>query len=371
MKPIVTAAITLAVCFLLSPGIAYPQLTAPPGGGNKKASVTEMIGITNVTVSYHRPRVKGREGLIWGKLVHVGYADLGIGTSKEAPWRAGANDNTTIELSDDVRIDGHPLPAGKYGFFIAYGPDECTLIFSKNNSSWGSFYYDPKEDALRVNVKPVALEKSVEWLTFDFSNETENSAVVSLSWEKLKIPFTIEVDYPATQLASFRKELRGDKGLIWQTWNEAAQWCAQRNINLDQALQWADTATSDALGGEHNFQTWSTRAQVLEKLGRTTEAAETMKKAWPYANELEMHQFARQLIAQKRNKEALDVFQKNFDKHPGEYLTTMGLVRGYSATGNYTKALELAQKALTLADPSSKGTVESMIQLLKAGKDIN
>src|SRR5580692_5623300 len=132
MKPIITLGITLILFGLFSPGIAYPQLTAPPGGGNKKASVSEMIGITNVTVSYHRPRVKGREGQIWGKLVHVGYADLGIGTSKEAPWRAGANDNTTIEFTDDVMIEGHALPAGKYGFFIAYGPDECTLIFSKN-----------------------------------------------------------------------------------------------------------------------------------------------------------------------------------------------------------------------------------------------
>jgi Protein of unknown function (DUF2911) len=371
MRVLFASCLALAACCLFFPCIAYPQLTAPPGGGNKKASVTEMIGITNVTVSYHRPRVKGRDGQIWGKLIHVGFADLGTSTSKQSPWRAGANDNTTIEFSDDVRINGNDLPAGKYGFFVAYGPDDCTLIFSKNNSSLGSFYYDPKEDALRVNVKPVALDKSVEWLTYGFSNETENSALISLSWEKLKIPFTVEVDYLTTQLASFRKELRGDKGQIWQSWNQAAQWCAQRNINLDQALQWADTATSNVLGGAHNFQAWTTRAQVLAKLGRTAEASENMKKAWPYASETEVHQYARHLIDQKQSKEALAVFQMNYDQHPGEFFTTMGLVRGYSATGDYAKALDFAQKALALADPAGKGGIEIMIQTLKTGKDIN
>ena len=113
----------------------------PPDGGNKKAMVGERIGITDVTIHYDRPGVKGREGKIWGQLVHTGYADLGFGTSKAAPWRAGANENTTIEFSTDVMIEGQTLPAGKYGFFIAYDPNECTLIFSKNTTSWGSFFY--------------------------------------------------------------------------------------------------------------------------------------------------------------------------------------------------------------------------------------
>ena len=143
---------------------AYSQLTTMPDGGNKKSWVGERIGITDVTVRYDRPGVKGREGKIWGQLVQTGFNDLGFGTSKAAPWRAGANENTTIEFSTDVKIEGQPLAAGKYGFFIAYDPNESTLIFSKNNTSWGSFFYTDKEDALRVKVKPVAMDKSVEWL---------------------------------------------------------------------------------------------------------------------------------------------------------------------------------------------------------------
>lgn len=147
-----------------------------------------------------------------GELVHVGFADPEFGTSKSSPWRAGANENTTIEFSTDVLIEGQPLPAGKYGFFIAYDPAECTLIFSTNSGSWGHYFYSEKEDALRIKVKPQALDKTVEWLKYEFSNETESSALLALQWEKLAIPFKIEVDYVKTQIESFRQELRTEKG---------------------------------------------------------------------------------------------------------------------------------------------------------------
>ena len=173
----------------------YAQLTTLASGGNKKASVSERIGLTDISIHYDRPGVKGREGQIWGKLVHTGFIDQGFGASKAAPWRAGANENTTIEFSTDVKIEGQALPAGKYGFFVAYDPDECTLIFSKNATSWGSYYYTEKEDALRVKVKPVTADKSVEWLKYEFLNETDNSTTIALAWEKLVIPFKVEVDY--------------------------------------------------------------------------------------------------------------------------------------------------------------------------------
>src|SRR5580698_7554518 len=110
-------------------GATYAQLTTLPRGGNKKASVSEQIGITDVIIHYNSPGVKKREGHIWGELIPVGFYELGYGFKKPAPWRAGANENTTIEFTTDVKIDGHDLPAGKYGFFVAYGPEECTLIF--------------------------------------------------------------------------------------------------------------------------------------------------------------------------------------------------------------------------------------------------
>jgi tetratricopeptide (TPR) repeat protein len=358
---------------LLFLNVSHAQLlTVPPGGGNKKAAVIERIGITDVVIHYDRPGVKGREGKIWGTLIPVGYADLGFGSSKESPWRAGANENTTISFSSDVSVEGQPLAAGKYAFFVAYDPNECTLIFSKNSNSWGSFFYDPKEDVLRVKVKPAAVDKSVEWLKYEFTNQTENSAVVALQWEKMIIPFKIAVDLDAIQLESFKKELRTDKGFLWESWTQAAQWCLQKNINLEQALLWSDTATSVNFGGDRSFQALSTKAQILDKLGRTAESTEIMKKALPFANMQEIHQYGRQLLAQKKNKEAFDAFKLNYDRNPNQFTTNMGMARGYSSLGEYKKALEFAQKAAPQApDKANKDNVDRLIKTLQDGKDIN
>ena len=365
--------VLLAPCLFLS-GFLFSQipLTVAPSGGNKKASVSERIGLTDVTIHYDRPGVKGREGKIWGQLVHTGFTDQGFGNSKKAPWRAGANENTTIEFSSPVKIEGKTLPAGKYGFFVAYDPNESTLIFSKNATSWGSYYYDEKEDALRVNVKPAALDKSVEWLKYEFINETDNSAIISLQWEKLAIPFKVEVDYINAQLESFRRELRTEKGFIWESWNQAAAWCLQNNVNLDQALAWADTATSTTFGGDRSFNAWSTKAQILEKLNRSTDADSIMKKTTAFASMNEIHYYGRQLLQQKKNKEALEIFKSNFQKYPNQFTTLMGLTRGYSANADYKNALKYAKLALPLApDDLNKNNVNAMIEKLKEGKDAN
>lgn len=366
--------IVLILLLVGSTAIVYSQipLTVSASGGNKKAAVMERIGLTDVTIHYDRPGVKGREGKIWGQLVPVGFTDPGFGSSKSSPWRAGSNENTTVEFSNDVKIEGQSLPAGKYGFFIAYDPNECTLIFSKNSTSWGHFFYNEKEDALRVKVKPVTLDKSIEWLRYEFSDETENTATVSLEWEKLAIPFKIETDYIKDQVESFRKELRTDKGFMWESWNQAAQWCVQHNSNLEEALLWADTASGTSFGGEKSFQAWSTKAQILQKLNRNAEAAEVMKTALPFGSMNQIHQYARQLLGLKLTKEAFDVFKMNYDKNPNQFTTIVGLTRGYSALGDYKNALKYAMMALPLApDQQNKNNVSTMIDKLKQGKDVN
>ena len=362
----------ISTTFLLSALDA--QLTTLPDGGNKKAMVGEQIGITDVVISYNRPGVKGREGKIWGQLIPTGFNDLGFGTSKAAPWRAGANENTTIQFSDDVKIEGQSLPAGKYGFFVAYDPNECTLIFSKNSTSWGSFFYDDKEDALRVKVKPVALDKSTEWLKYEFMNQTENGAIIALQWEKLSIPFKVEVDYVKTQLESFRRELRSEKNFNpgWQSFVQAAQFTANRNIDLEEGLQWADRAINEPFVGQANFATFSTKAAILSKLGRTAEADSLMKRALPMGTMQQLHAYARQLLQQKKSKDALEVFQINYKKNPNQFTTLMGLTRGYSANGDYKTALKYAQMALPLSPPgANKTNVETMIEKLKNGQDVN
>ena len=364
-----TAAINL---FLAVVSFAQIPLTVAPSGGNKKASVSERVGLTDVSIHYDRPAVKGREGKIWGQLVPVGFTDPGFGSSKSAPWRAGANENTTIEFSTDVTIEGKKLPAGKYGVFLAYDPVDPGFIFSNNSTSWGHYFYNEKEDALRVKVKPVQLDKTVEWLKYEFSNETEAGATVSLQWEKLSFPFRIETDYLKEQIASFRKELRTDKGFIWQSWDQAAAWSAQNNTNLEEALLWADSATSRNFGGDRSFQAWTTKALVLEKLGREQEAAALMKKQLPMGSMVEIHQYGRRLLQQKKSTEALAIFKMNEEKYPNVFTTSMGMARGYSAIADYKNALKYANKALGMApDEANKKFVEGLVTKLKEGKDIN
>ena len=369
MKKLLLAG-TVLLCYLFTTA----QLITPPSGGNKKALVGERLGITDVAINYDRPGVKGREGKIWGDLVPKGFVDQGFGTSKAAPWRAGANENTTIEFSTPVSIEGQALPAGKYGFFVAYDPEACTLIFSKNSSSWGSFYYEPKEDALRVKVKPQALDKSVEWLTYSFGDETTTGATIALSWEKLKIPFKVETDYNNLQLESFRRELRSEKAFNpgWQSYVQAAQFCLQNNVALEEGLQWAENGVGLPFIGQKNFVTLSTKAQFLQKMNRTAQADSLMKEALPMGTAQQIHAYARQLLQQKKSKEAYDVFKLNYDKYPNEFTTTVGMVRGYSAIGDYKKALAFAQKALPKApDNGNKANLERMIKTLQEGKDVN
>ncbi|MES2377585.1 MAG: DUF2911 domain-containing protein [Bacteroidota bacterium] len=350
----------------------YAQMTAAPSGGNKRASVYEQVGLTDVTVKYSRPHVNGREGKIWGKLVPVGFVDQGFGPSKAAPWRAGANESTTIEFSTDVKINGQPLAAGKYGFFIAYDPNECTLIFSKNNTAWGSFFYNAAEDVLRVKVKPNTSTRNEEWLKYEFNDQTSNSALLELKWEKQVIPMKIESDLVKNQIASYRRELEGEKGFSWEGWEEAAQFCALHKTNLDQALLWADTATSVGFGGSQSFRSWSTKAMVLDSLGRNAEAMVIMKKALPYGNINELYFYARTLAAQKKGKEAFEIFKIDYDKHPNEFITNVGMARGYSAIGDYKKAMPYALKAKAQAPPGQNtATMERIITNLQAGKDVN
>ena len=350
-----------------------PYNSAVPNGYTKKAVVSEQVGLTQVTITYHRPAVRGREGKIWGEVVHKGFTDQGFGNGKPAPWRAGANENTVIEFDNDVKVEGQNLPKGRYGFFIAYDPSESTIIFSRRSDAWGSFFYDEKEDALRVKVKPRPVERSVENLKYEFSNQTPNSAVIALSWEKLSIPFKVEVDHLKQQFDAFVAESQNPRGFTPQGLNIAASWTLQNDYQLEKGLEWATRATSPkSLGDPTSFPALSTKALLLDKLGRADEAAAVIKSALPYGSVVELQQLGRQLLAAKKPQAALEVFQFNHTKNPNHFTTLMGMARGLSANGEYAKALEFANKALPSApNDSSKQAVQAMIEKLKAGNDIN
>ncbi len=351
----------------------WGQLTEPHGGGSKKASVSEQVGLTKISIDYDRPAVKGREGKVWGtNLAHFGFVDQGFGSSKAAPWRAGANENTVFTVSEDVKIGGKTLPAGQYGLFMALSESEVTVIFSKDYRAWGSYFYDPARDALRVTTKPMKVETSQEFLRYEFVDQTETSTTVLLAWEKWRIPFKIEVDVVNGVINSMREELKGDRGFSSLAWQQAANYCLQHNTNLEEALTWAEGAISMPYLGEKKFGTLSTKAAVLTKLGRQSEADAVMREALPLGQMMEVHGYARQLLGEKKPKEALEIFKLNAQKHPSDPVATVGLTRGYSALGDYKTALKMAKLALTQKpDEQSKKNIEAMIQKLSENKDVN
>jgi tetratricopeptide (TPR) repeat protein len=302
-----------------------------------------------------------------------GIHDLGF-NNRKGPWRAGANENTVFSVSHAVMIDGQPLPAGRYGLHMLAGEREWTVIFSKNSSSWGSFSYDQAEDALRVTVKP---EKAPyrEWLTYDFTERKPDRATVALLWEEIRVPFTITVpDLATLYIDNMRLELRNAAGFRWQSWQAAAQYCLQQNKNLPEALTWAETAIALPGIGQANFSTLSTKAQILEKLSRTSDAAAAMAAALdsPTASVFEIHQYGRELLAQGKPKDALAVFERNAKRFGDTWPVHVGLARGYSATGDYKAALKHAERALTQApDDLNRRSIADAVTRLKQGQDMN
>jgi tetratricopeptide (TPR) repeat protein len=363
----------LLFCSLVALKKASAQfLTVPPDGVTKKAIVGERIALTDVTIHYDRPALRGRDGNIWGKVVHYGFQDQGFGTSRQAPWRAGANENTTVTFSTDVRVENQPLRAGRYALFMAVYADSVTVIFSKNTSSWGSYFYDPSEDALRVTVRPVKDQSLTERLTYEFLDQTDRAATIALRWERWKIPFRVEIDLEQTVIASFRNELRGERGFQWQAWNQAAAYALRHGFNLNEALSWAEKSIREPYVGEANFTTLSTKAELLERLGRSTEAAAVRREAVELGTMQELHLYARQLLNQKKAPEALEIFKLNAQRHPNQFTTNVGLARGYSATGDYKNALKFARQALPQApDSANRSSLETMIEQLGRGQPLS
>jgi Protein of unknown function (DUF2911) len=377
MKPILIA---LSAAALLAAGFAAAQsITLPPSGDNQRSSVSQHIGPVVITVEYSSPRVNradlgDRRGKVWGKLVPYGTADLGFGTCKECPWRAGANENTTFAVNRDVTVEGQSLPAGTYGLHMIPGPEEWTIIFSKDSTSWGSFFYDAYRDALRVKAKPGKAPYN-EFLTYEFTDREPDKATLALRWEELELPIRIQVlDIEDVYLGEIRKELEGSKGFDWRNWDAAATYALMHKKNPAEALAWAQNAVSGTFVGQENFNTLATLAEALEANGKTTEAVKTREHALNHvtATPIDIHGYARTLLQAGKKEEALRVWQLNAKRHGNAWPVNVGLARGYSAVGKYKEALKYARLAHDQApDPINKKNLEAAIAKLEAGKDMN
>ena len=367
----------IAAMLLLASVAGAQNITTPPSGDNQKSSVTQHIGLVKVTIDYsspdvHAPNGDDRRGKIWGTLVKYGPEDLGFGC-KECPWRAGANENTTFTVSHDVKIEGQPLPAGKYGLHMFAGPEEWTVVFNKDADAWGSYYYDASKDALRVKVKPAKSEYH-EWLTYDFTDRRPDRATVALKWEDLQVPINITVDNPTDlYLAAIREDLRGRLSFNADNWVAAARYALQ-NKRPNDALEFAEYAVNNPAIGQQNFRTLSALADAQAAAGKTAESAATREKALAHqsAGPIDIHQYARTLLNQGKKEEALRVWELNAKRYPNMWPVNVGLARGYSAVGRYKDALKYAKLALAQApDAQNKKVLEDGIKKLEAGKDMN
>jgi tetratricopeptide (TPR) repeat protein len=375
------AVVALAAALAVPARSDAQAVTLPPDGNNPKASTSLWIGLVEVNVTYNSPKVTApdgsdRKGKIWGQLVPYGMANLGFGTcGDQCPWRAGANENTVFTVSHDVRVEGQPLPAGSYGVFMIPGQDEWTIVFSKNHTSWGSFFYDAAEDQLRVKVKPAASEYH-HWLTYEFTDRGLDKATVAMKWEMLEVPWTIAVDDAVgLYMASLRDELRNSQGFSWQGWEQAARFCYDKKANLKEGLEWAQKAVSLRFIGQENFTTLRTLSDLQAANGLADEAEKTDQKALehPTAGIIDLHSYGRQLITEGKKEKAVKVFEMNAKRHPGVWPVNVGLARGYAAVGRTQDALKYAKMALAQApdDVNRRGLTKMVADLeaqVKSGK---
>ncbi len=320
---------------------------------SQRASVTQRIGLTDVTITYHRPAVGGRE--IWGKTVPYGKV-----------WRAGANENTIITFSDDVTIEGKPLAAGTYGLHTIPDKDQWTIIFSKNSTSWGSFSYDEKEDALRVTVKPHPAEM-FEQVTYTFEDVKPDSAAATQRWEKLAVPFQIGVDVKAVVLRSIKNELRSVGGFTWAGFDEAAQWCLDNNYELEQALKWEDTSIQN----EPRFENWETKSRILSAMGKKDDADKALATALDKANAIQLYVYARGQQRQGNTRRAFELFSQVPKKDPNHWVSHLALARVDSNKGDFPAAEKEMTQAISGAPDQTKPFLEPLLKRLEAKDDIN
>ncbi len=352
---------------------SFSQMDVPPSGGNPRAKITEEVGITDITITYGRPDVAGREGKIWGTLITNGFSTTNFITSKPtSPWRAGANDNTTITFEHDVKVESKNIKAGTYGIHMAmYAPDSVVLILSNQSNAWGSFYYEEKNDALRTTIKPVMLDKSIEWLKYEFIEQKEKHCVIAMQWEKLSVPFKVEVDVDNIVVNSLREQVTSQKGFNSTNMIQASSFCFNKNINLEEALGWAQRAVT-GFQGQKSYVSLRNLATGYEKLNRLVQADSVMTEALTMATANQYIGYGRALITQKRNDKALETMLAGKTKFGDVSMVNNGLMFTYSAKGDFKNALLYAGKAMAqTTNDAAKKTLEGQIAKLKEGKDIN
>jgi hypothetical protein len=347
-------ALTTVVILACIPALVHGQSEIGLPDASQAAQVKQRIGVADVTITYHRPLVNGRK--VWGALVPFGQV-----------WRAGANENTTFEVSEPVFVEDKPLAKGVYGLHMIPTADTWTIIFSKAATSWGSYTYSESEDALRVTVKPRPVEME-EALEYEFEDLKPDSAMATLKWEKLAVPFRVSVTDEQTTLPFLRNQLRGRAQYSWGPLNEAAQYCLTKKVALDEGLKWAEQSVQT----EERFENLSTKAELLQAMNRADDAKKARTHALEIATPGQLYSRARQLQQQKRDGEAMELFQAVVKRAPQDVFGHLAQSRIKSAAGDFDGALAEAKTAQSVApSEQQKAAIKGLIDRLQAKQDIN
>ncbi|MEY2488602.1 MAG: hypothetical protein QOC70_544 [Verrucomicrobiota bacterium] len=318
------------------------------------AVAKQRVGLTDITITYHRPLVNGRK--IWGGLVPLGEV-----------WRAGANENTTIEFSDPVSVEGQPLAKGTYGLHMMPTADSWTIIFSKMSNAWGSYTYKQEEDALRVNVKPRPNEME-EALEFEFEDLKADSTTVTLKWEKLAVPFKVAINETDGTLANIRNQMRGRARFEVDAPNKAAQFCLSKKINLEEALTWVDLSIQN----EERFDNLTTKADLLKAMNKPDDAKKIWDQALAKTTPGQLYSYGRRLQSEKKDAEAMEILKDVAKRYPTSAQGHLSNARIKSAASDFTGAAEDAKKAqAAAASDQQKKSIQTLIDRLQAKQDIN
>lgn len=342
MKKTITTVFTLLlICTSFS---VSAQLNLP--SGSQKASVTQRVGTTDITIAYSRPSVRGRE--VWGKLVPFGLNNLGFGTSKAAPWRAGADENTTITFKHDVKIEGKSIPAGTYGLHLnVKDANNAALILSTDKDAWGSYFYDASNDILNTDIT-VRDIPHVETLTYAFDVVTPTSTTASLKWEKKAFDFTIEVDVTDVVLSDIRGQFKGQKGFTRQNWEQAANFALNNGGDLDEALSWVNNALEGQFFSQKTVNGLAIKAQILKKKGDRDGFNAAIDEATTIASPAQINRMGYMMINEKDYDRAIKYFNLNLKADAKNANWHSSIADAYKAKGDKKTAIKHYKKALSL-----------------------
>ncbi|MEP6597579.1 MAG: DUF2911 domain-containing protein, partial [Ginsengibacter sp.] len=275
---------------------------------------------------------------------------------------AGANENTVVQFSHAANVEGQAVPAGAYGLFFVVNKDNTgEVILSKDSRSWGSFFYDPKQDQLRAKIQLRTIPNT-ELLTYDFANPTKTSAELVLNWEKKQFPVKIEFAVDDIVMANAAEELKGPIGFNWQGYASAANYAAQNKVNYEKAMQWIDRAIAQ----NNSFTTLSIKSNILDDMGKTSEAEKIMKDALAIATENELNQYGYQLLGENNYDKAIEILTLNTQRHPKSANTWDSLGEAYATKGDKKNAIINFKKSLA-SNPAANVRANSEKYLKQLG----